>query len=139
MKFFKKVKKIHFVGIGGAGMIGIARILLKKGSLTRFSRIFDPNIRQMRRLCLQNETRRTVIPKQPRELAREEHPFFWFVKRHEDSSNILDQFNRFSMIVARYDCTFNQGCIGKVFCKFFNVWTKHRVDWIGMIREFIRS
>ena len=31
MKFFKKVKHIHFVGIGGAGMIGIAKVLLKKG------------------------------------------------------------------------------------------------------------
>ena len=31
MKLFKKVKRIHFVGIGGAGMIGIARVLLKKG------------------------------------------------------------------------------------------------------------
>ena len=30
MKQFKKVKKIHFVGIGGAGMIGIARVLSKK-------------------------------------------------------------------------------------------------------------
>jgi UDP-N-acetylmuramate--alanine ligase len=31
MKLFKKVKKIHFVGIGGAGMIGIAKVLLQKG------------------------------------------------------------------------------------------------------------
>ena len=31
MKKFEKVKNIHFVGIGGAGMIGIARVLLKKG------------------------------------------------------------------------------------------------------------
>ncbi len=31
MKPFKKIKKIHFVGIGGAGMIGIARVLLQKG------------------------------------------------------------------------------------------------------------
>ena len=31
MNFFKKIKHIHFVGIGGAGMIGIARLLLKKG------------------------------------------------------------------------------------------------------------
>ena len=31
MKKFEKVRKIHFVGIGGAGMIGIARVLLKKG------------------------------------------------------------------------------------------------------------
>ena len=31
MNFFKKIKHIHFVGIGGAGMIGIARVLLKKG------------------------------------------------------------------------------------------------------------
>ena len=28
---FKKIKHIHFVGIGGSGMIGIARVLLKKG------------------------------------------------------------------------------------------------------------
>ena len=31
MNAFKKIKKIHFVGIGGAGMIGIARVLLQKG------------------------------------------------------------------------------------------------------------
>ena len=31
MNFFKKIKNIHFVGIGGAGMIGIARVLLQKG------------------------------------------------------------------------------------------------------------
>ena len=31
MNFFKKIKNIHFVGIGGAGMIGIARLLLQKG------------------------------------------------------------------------------------------------------------
>lgn len=31
MNFFKKIKHIHFVGIGGAGMIGIARLLLQKG------------------------------------------------------------------------------------------------------------
>ena len=31
MNSFKKIKKIHFVGIGGAGMIGIARVLLQKG------------------------------------------------------------------------------------------------------------
>ena len=31
MKLFKKVKKIHFVGIGGAGMIGVAKVLLQKG------------------------------------------------------------------------------------------------------------
>ncbi len=30
MKLFKKAKNIHFVGIGGAGMIGIARVLLQK-------------------------------------------------------------------------------------------------------------
>ena len=29
MRPFKKVRNIHFVGIGGAGMIGIARVLLK--------------------------------------------------------------------------------------------------------------
>ena len=28
---FKKIKHIHFIGIGGSGMIGIARVLLKKG------------------------------------------------------------------------------------------------------------
>ena len=31
MNFFKKIKNIHFVGIGGSGMIGIARLLLQKG------------------------------------------------------------------------------------------------------------
>ena len=31
MKKFEKVKNIHFVGIGGAGMIGIAKVLLQKG------------------------------------------------------------------------------------------------------------
>ena len=31
MKKLEKVKNIHFVGIGGAGMIGIARVLLQKG------------------------------------------------------------------------------------------------------------
>lgn len=28
---FKKIKHIHFIGIGGSGMIGIARVILKKG------------------------------------------------------------------------------------------------------------
>ena len=41
MKLFKKVKKIHFVGIGGAGMIGIARVLLKKGYKISGSDIVD--------------------------------------------------------------------------------------------------
>jgi len=31
VKKLEKVKNIHFVGIGGAGMIGIARVLLQKG------------------------------------------------------------------------------------------------------------
>ena len=43
MKQFKKVKKIHFVGIGGAGMIGIARVLLKKGYKISGSDIVDSN------------------------------------------------------------------------------------------------
>ena len=41
MKFFKKVKHIHFVGIGGAGMIGIAKVLLKKGYKISGSDITD--------------------------------------------------------------------------------------------------
>ncbi len=41
MKLFKKVKNIHFVGIGGAGMIGIARVLLKKGYKISGSDIAD--------------------------------------------------------------------------------------------------
>ena len=41
MKQFKKVKKIHFVGIGGAGMIGIARVLLKKGYMISGSDVVD--------------------------------------------------------------------------------------------------
>ena len=41
MKFFKKVKHIHFVGIGGAGMIGIAKVLLKKGYKISGSDISD--------------------------------------------------------------------------------------------------
>ena len=41
MKLFKKVKKIHFVGIGGAGMIGIARVLLKKGYKISGSDVVD--------------------------------------------------------------------------------------------------
>ena len=41
MKLFKKVKKIHFVGIGGAGMIGIARVLLKKGYKISGSDVID--------------------------------------------------------------------------------------------------
>ena len=41
MKLFKKIKKIHFVGIGGAGMIGIARLLLKKGYKISGSDITD--------------------------------------------------------------------------------------------------
>ena len=41
MKQFKKVKKIHFVGIGGAGMIGIARVLLKKGYKISGSDVVD--------------------------------------------------------------------------------------------------
>ena len=43
MKLFKKIKKIHFVGIGGAGMIGIARVLLKKGYKISGSDIADSN------------------------------------------------------------------------------------------------
>ena len=41
MNFFKKIKHIHFVGIGGAGMIGIARLLLKKGYKVSGSDIND--------------------------------------------------------------------------------------------------
>ena len=41
MKLFKKIKRIHFVGIGGAGMIGIARVLLKKGYKISGSDIID--------------------------------------------------------------------------------------------------
>jgi UDP-N-acetylmuramate--alanine ligase len=41
MNFFKKIKHIHFVGIGGAGMIGIARLLLKKGYKVSGSDIYD--------------------------------------------------------------------------------------------------
>ena len=41
MKLFKKVKRIHFIGIGGAGMIGIARVLLKKGYKISGSDIID--------------------------------------------------------------------------------------------------
>ena len=43
MKLFKKVKRIHFVGIGGAGMIGIARVLLKKGYKISGSDLTDSN------------------------------------------------------------------------------------------------
>lgn len=43
MKLFKKVKRIHFVGIGGAGMVGIARVLLKKGYKISGSDISDSN------------------------------------------------------------------------------------------------
>ena len=43
MNFFKKIKHIHFVGIGGAGMIGIARVLLKKGYKISGSDINDSN------------------------------------------------------------------------------------------------
>ena len=31
MQQFKKIRNIHFIGIGGSGMIGIATILHKKG------------------------------------------------------------------------------------------------------------
>ena len=31
MKPLKKIKHIHFVGIGGSGMIGIAYLLVRKG------------------------------------------------------------------------------------------------------------
>jgi UDP-N-acetylmuramate--alanine ligase len=41
MNFFKKIKHIHFVGIGGSGMIGIARLLLKKGYKVSGSDIND--------------------------------------------------------------------------------------------------
>ena len=43
MNLLKKIKHIHFVGIGGAGMIGIARILLKKGFKISGSDIADNN------------------------------------------------------------------------------------------------
>ena len=48
MNFFKKVKHIHFVGIGGAGMIGIAKVLLKKGYKISGSDISDS--RELRKL-----------------------------------------------------------------------------------------
>ena len=41
MRPFKKVKNIHFVGIGGAGMIGIAKVLLQKGYRISGSDISD--------------------------------------------------------------------------------------------------
>ena len=41
MRPFKKVRNIHFVGIGGAGMIGIARVLLQKGYKISGSDILD--------------------------------------------------------------------------------------------------
>ena len=31
MKALKRIKNIHFIGIGGSGMIGIAKLLIKKG------------------------------------------------------------------------------------------------------------
>tara|TARA_B100001250_G_scaffold204822_1_gene175817 strand:- start:1858 stop:3252 length:1395 start_codon:yes stop_codon:yes gene_type:complete len=43
MKLFKKSKNIHFVGIGGAGMVGIARVLLQKGYKISGSDISDSN------------------------------------------------------------------------------------------------
>ena len=43
MRPFKKVKNIHFVGIGGSGMIGIARVLLQKGYNISGSDISDSN------------------------------------------------------------------------------------------------
>ena len=48
MKFFKKVKHIHFIGIGGVGMIGIAKVLLKKGYKISGSDISDS--RELRKL-----------------------------------------------------------------------------------------
>jgi UDP-N-acetylmuramate--alanine ligase len=47
MNFFKKIKHIHFVGIGGAGMIGIARLLLKKGYKVSGSDINDTWIKSL--------------------------------------------------------------------------------------------
>ena len=41
MNFLKKIKHIHFIGIGGAGMIGIARVLLKKGYKISGSDLID--------------------------------------------------------------------------------------------------
>ena len=41
MRPFKKVRNIHFVGIGGAGMIGIAKVLLQKGYKISGSDILD--------------------------------------------------------------------------------------------------
>ena len=50
MKLLKKIKKIHFVGIGGAGMIGIARLLLKKGYKISGSDITDSSeLRKLRK------------------------------------------------------------------------------------------
>ena len=43
MKLFKKVKRIHFVGIGGAGMIGVAKVLLQKGYKISGSDIANSN------------------------------------------------------------------------------------------------
>ncbi len=51
MKFFKKVKHIHFVGIGGAGMLGIAKVLLKKGYKVSGSDILDSvELRKLKKL-----------------------------------------------------------------------------------------
>tara|TARA_B100000575_G_scaffold81569_1_gene64162 strand:- start:889 stop:2310 length:1422 start_codon:yes stop_codon:yes gene_type:complete len=50
MKKFKKVKNIHFIGIGGAGMIGIAKVLLKKGYKISGSDINDsPELNKLKK------------------------------------------------------------------------------------------
>ena len=48
MKKFEKVKNIHFIGIGGAGMIGIAKVLLKKGYIISGSDInFSDDLKKL--------------------------------------------------------------------------------------------
>ena len=58
MNLFKKVKKIHFVGIGGAGMIGIARLLLKQGYKVSGSDIVESNdLKKFHQLCVDNQSK----------------------------------------------------------------------------------
>jgi UDP-N-acetylmuramate--alanine ligase len=47
----RKIRKIHFVGIGGIGMSGIAEVLLNLGYVITGSDLSPSDITQRRRRC----------------------------------------------------------------------------------------
>ncbi|MDA9049297.1 Mur ligase domain-containing protein, partial [Gammaproteobacteria bacterium] len=48
---FKKFKKIHMIGIGGSGMIGVAMILQKRGfAVTGSDLLLSPELKELKKL-----------------------------------------------------------------------------------------